>query len=41
MYREKQIYHEDRDYAVRSRRAVFDKEMESLKRLMYGGSVRI
>lgn len=41
MYREKQIYHEERDYAVRSRRAVFDKEMESLKRLMYGGSVRI
>mgnify|MGYP001146676442 CR=1 FL=1 len=41
MYREKQIYHEDRDYAVRSRRAVFDKEVESLKRLMYGGSVRI
>ncbi len=41
MYREKRFYHEERDYAVRSRRAVFDKEMESLKRLMYGGSVRI
>lgn len=41
MYGEKQIYHEDRDYAVRSRRAVFDEEMESLKRLMYGGNVRI
>ncbi len=41
MYREKQRYNEDRDYAVKSRRAVFEKEMESLKRLMYGGSVRI
>lgn len=41
MYREKQAYSEDRDYAVKSRRAVFEKEMESLKRLMYGGGVRI
>lgn len=41
MYREKHAYNEDRDYAVKSRRAVFEKEMESLKRLMYGGSVRI
>lgn len=41
MYREKHAYNEDRDYAVKSRRVVFEKEMESLKRLMYGGSVRI
>ena len=41
MYREKREYDIDRDYAVRSRRSVFQKELDSLKRIMYGGGVHI
>ncbi len=41
VYREKQAYDEDRKYAVKSRRRVLERELKSLKRLMYGGNIRI
>lgn len=41
MSRDSQSYHRDRDYAILSRRSVFESEIKSLRHLMDGGCTRI
>ena len=41
MDRKRYPYDEDRDYAVRSRRRVLEREMERLRQWMLGGQVRV